>query len=1320
MAGEPLDTLEIKISSTSDTAVKHVEALASSLERLDKASQIEGLENIVKKLQALGNVNQTISVTVDSSSVQAVDSLIERVGVLQRAIEQVNATPIRVSGLSSRTATTRANTAQSANNAEAFDTSAIEVESQAVDKVTSRVAALRRSISGIGEGITRYMNSPLVAGASLWTAIGSKATSELSKVQKIAGETSLKIRNIFSSAGAIVNKTFQPIANTIKNTIVPATEYVRGKLNQLGSSAQKAFAKIKESAAVQATFRTISQPIALLAGTLRTVIPAAAGLAEKAFEKLGSSISKVKNLLSGLGGIAKQFGNLLKKALDGALWLAGKLFSGFKKIASTIAGGLVGGVKKLASGLKSIGGHVLNYVTKPFQRAIGFIENFKKKLVSVAFYRLVRTALKMITDGFKEGIENLYYFSSLTESQFKPAMDSLASSSLYLKNSLGAMAAPLIQAVAPAVNYLIDLFVSLLNVINMVFSVLGGRTYTKALKTSAKYADDLDKSLGGGASSAKELQRYLIGIDQLTIIPDQPNSGGGGGGGTDLGAQYEEMFEEVPLPDWVLNIKKAINAGKWEQAGKLLAKKVNGLIDTLKKNAPAWGNKIGQAIQHGIELGLGFIRDLDIEGFAASLTTIVGNAMNKVNPRDLGAIVASKIKSAFRFVHGLLEGYTGPDIGAYLAEVVNGWFAELRRDNGWKQAAEDLSNIIKGIIDGVASFLENLDTASIEQDLRDFFGNIDWDGIWSSLENLAEVAGNKIPWKDMFNGLLGVAANALVFVHDTILKIPSTQATSGVWGTLISKIKDGQPISFMDVLSGLSAFFGDVVDYITDMIPESGWGGIWDTIKENLAGALTNGGSWDDLKKQLKGVLVKVIGGALEIAADSLYSAISESHPWIAGWLFPGAKNKAYNNAMSGSSSSKLGYLLKNNPAAGLLVPGADDILAGLGGGGKTNGAGAGRKVTIDFDATETKAYKNATSLYREIGDKKSRMDLSARNKTPSVFSEGRQNWSTLSTKTATLSAMAKNVSSGVFLGLTSIWKSLNNKTATITGQGVQAQSLTDLNGLYGRLNDKSATVTGRGSQDKSLTNVKSAFDSVYNKSATLSAYANNKNPSTLSSLQSAWQIIVSKSVSLSVAVASSVAGALAGRRATGGIFAGGAWHDIAGYAGGGNPKRARLFYANENGIPELVGSIGGNTAVMNNGQIVASVSSGVYRAVSAAMGGIGNYFANIATSMSHIPEVLSSIVPVQPQPIMVGASGPSYEMDMSVIGRTGYDGMVQRGQEDQEEIINAIYAMGQRIISAINSKDTNLYFDTQRVGSSTTDVQNRQNRMYGKTLSNG
>lgn len=59
-------------------------------------------------------------------------------------------------------------------------------------------------------------------------------------------------------------------------------------------------------------------------------------------------------------------------------------------------------------------------------------------------------------------------------------------------------------------------------------------------------------------------------------------------------------------------------------------------------------------------------------------------------------------------------------------------------------------------------------------------------------------------------------------------------------------------------------------------------------------------------------------------------------------------------------------------------------------------------------------------------------------------------------------------------------------------------------------------------------------------------------------------------------------------------------------YAAGGFPMEGQMFVAREAG-PELVGTIGGRTAVANNDQIVDSVSQGVYRAFSQAMAESGS-----------------------------------------------------------------------------------------------------------------
>ena len=83
------------------------------------------------------------------------------------------------------------------------------------------------------------------------------------------------------------------------------------------------------------------------------------------------------------------------------------------------------------------------------------------------------------------------------------------------------------------------------------------------------------------------------------------------------------------------------------------------------------------------------------------------------------------------------------------------------------------------------------------------------------------------------------------------------------------------------------------------------------------------------------------------------------------------------------------------------------------------------------------------------------------------------------------------------------------------------------------------------------------------------------------------------------------------GKKAAGGVYKNGRWAPVQTAAVGGSFNQGQVFVAREAG-PELVGRIGGNTAVMNNDQIVASVSAGVAKAVEAAMRNSSNGEVNV------------------------------------------------------------------------------------------------------------
>ncbi len=115
-------------------------------------------------------------------------------------------------------------------------------------------------------------------------------------------------------------------------------------------------------------------------------------------------------------------------------------------------------------------------------------------------------------------------------------------------------------------------------------------------------------------------------------------------------------------------------------------------------------------------------------------------------------------------------------------------------------------------------------------------------------------------------------------------------------------------------------------------------------------------------------------------------------------------------------------------------------------------------------------------------------------------------------------------------------------------------------------------------------------------------------------------------------------------KKANGGIYTGGMWHNITKYAmGTENAPTGQLFIAREAG-PELVGTIGGHTAVVNNDQIVASVSDGVARAVRSVIGTNGSN-VNVTFKVEGDPNGIFRVTQQKANEYFRTTGNPAFEM---------------------------------------------------------------------------
>ena len=246
-------------------------------------------------------------------------------------------------------------------------------------------------------------------------------------------------------------------------------------------------------------------------------------------------------------------------------------------------------------------------------RGASGIASFWQALKRVAYYRFIRAIIRNITQAFSEGIKNLYNWSSAVNGTFAKSMDRIATSTLYLKNSLGAMLAPLINTLAPIIDWLIDGIVTVINWINKLFSALSGsQTYVVAKKVAVKWGDAGKSAAGSAKKAADEIKRTILGFDEINKLEKQNTSSSGGSSGSGKsGTDYTNMFEERKLDGWMAKLAEYISAfnAMWPTALKMLEdgwETIKNVVETVVNLTFGWLKDLAGTI---ISIGVILVRE---------------------------------------------------------------------------------------------------------------------------------------------------------------------------------------------------------------------------------------------------------------------------------------------------------------------------------------------------------------------------------------------------------------------------------------------------------------------------------------------------------------------------------------------------------------------------------------------------------------------------------------------------------------------------------------------------------------------------------------
>lgn len=421
---------------------------------------------------------------------------------------------------------------------------------------------------------------------------------------------------------------------------------------------------------------------------------------ERSVEQTTERASALQRVLSGVSATFRVVGAAARYALWEPIKLMGRLtFSAL---------GTLTGFRSIRGMLQSLGA-----VAK---KASGKFNHLVTALGRIAMYRAVRFILSSITKALREGINNLYEYSKAMGGEFARSMNSLATNALYLKNSFGAMASPLINALAPAIDYVTGKIVSLLNMINMLIARLSGKSFfTAAKKTATTY-----KGVGDAASgAAKKLKSYTSGLDELNIIEKDNGSGGGSGAG---GLNYSDMFEEVPIEnsisDFADKLKQAFEASDWEGLGTLIGEKINGLFDPM-----TWywiGLEMGNGLNGILQTLYHTLDTIDFTEMGQSLAYGLSGMIGSVDWEYLGRLLVKKTTWLIDLIIGGIEVMDWNAFGKGISDLVVGMLNEVTEWLG----SHDWAEVGRTVWEAIVEICEGIDWAAVVQALITALGGL--------------------------------------------------------------------------------------------------------------------------------------------------------------------------------------------------------------------------------------------------------------------------------------------------------------------------------------------------------------------------------------------------------------------------------------------------------------------------------------------------------------------------------------------------------------------------------------------------------------------
>lgn len=490
------------------------------------------------------------------------------------------------------------------------------------------------------------------------------------------------------------------------------------------------------------------------------------------FAKLGQELQYAENDLEVLSQKHEILEYKQEKAIEGYKDLgnvAKKSFDSIGKILTKANSH----VNSFGKSLKNIAQKILPTFHKETKKTSSVLGQFSTRLKSllsgIFIFNLISSNIRKMFSGINDGFENFYNQNTA----FKSSVDNMKTSLLQLKNSLAAAFAPIVSVAIPYLEKLISYITKAVNSIGqLVAALLGKKTYTKAVRTSVDGLEDTSDAFEEVEESAKDAEKaiegYLSPLDEINKYNEDKEVKIDIGTGkkpdtSDIGDTIEDMFEEVPIDSYFLD----------------LANKVKDIFSQLFAPLKEAWNREGKFVMDSWKYALGEVWDLiksigsdflevwqqektikifeDLLHIIGDIGLVVGNLAHNFRLAWEENETGKRILEGIRDIIGVIVANIRHAADATVEWSKNLNFSPLLTAiKGWIESLVPVFDNLSGIItDFYEKVLLPLGKWTIEKGLPellqvfiDFNNKVDWEALrsrlaqfWEHLEPFAETVG---------------------------------------------------------------------------------------------------------------------------------------------------------------------------------------------------------------------------------------------------------------------------------------------------------------------------------------------------------------------------------------------------------------------------------------------------------------------------------------------------------------------------------------------------------------------------------------------------